>query len=143
MPPYPAAVSNFAVEPVLEELRGQFVCVVDDDAAVRDSLRVLLESHGLVVRDYASAREFLTDTTSGRAGCLLLDLHMPEMDGLNLLEQLRQQKIPTVTVIITGRGDSALKARAQRAGALAFLDKPVDEDELISVIALAFKQSRH
>ncbi|MDO8290301.1 MAG: response regulator [Parvibaculum sp.] len=127
----------------MEKLQDQFVCVVDDDAAVRDSLRVLLESHGLVVRDYASASEFLKDTTSELAGCLLLDLHMPEMDGLHLLEKLRQQNITTVTVIITGRGDGALRARAQRAGALAFLDKPVDEDELLSTIALAFRQSRH
>lgn len=123
----------------MEHSQGQFVCVVDDDAAVRDSVRVLLESHGLVVRDYASAREFLDDATGMDAGCLLLDLHMPEMTGLELLESLRQQKIPTAAIVITGRSDSALRARAQRAGALALLDKPVDEDELMQSIELAFR----
>lgn len=125
----------------MEQLQGQFVCVVDDDAAVRDSVRVLLESHGLVVREYASAREFLGDTATRDAGCLLLDLHMPEMNGLELLETLRRQKIRTAAVVITGRSDSALKARAHRAGALALLDKPVGEDELMQSIALAFRQS--
>lgn len=123
----------------MEHSQAQFVCVVDDDAAVRDSVRVLLELHGLVVRDYASAREFLDDATGKAAGCLLLDLHMPEMTGIELLELLRQQKIPTAAIVITGRSDGALRARAQRAGALALLDKPVDEDELMQSIALAFR----
>lgn len=127
----------------MEYSQGHFVCVVDDDAAVRDSMRVLLESHGLEVRDYASAREFLEDAEGVSAGCLLLDLHMPDMSGLELLETLRRQKISTAAFIVTGRSDSTLKARAARAGALALLDKPVDEEELIRFIDLAFLQARN
>lgn len=113
----------------------RMVHVVDDDDAVRDSVRSLLESHGFAVRDYASARAFLAD--GGDGGCLLLDLHMPEMSGLDLLETLRTRRNDIPTIIMTGRSDAGLKARAQRSGAIAFLDKPVDEDELMNSISHA------
>lgn len=113
------------------------VHVVDDDEAVRDSVRSLLESHGLAVRDYASARAFLSADGSA-AGCLLLDLHMPGMSGLELLENLRSAEEAIPTIIMTGRSDAGLKARAVRLGVLAFLDKPVDEDELLGTISQAF-----
>ncbi len=115
---------------------GRSVWVVDDDEAVRDSMRVLLESHGLTVRDFASARAFLADQAPAE-GCLLLDLHMPEMSGLELLEKLRSEHVRIPTIIMTGRSDAGLRARAQRAGAVAFLDKPVDEDELLGSIEQA------
>jgi FixJ family two-component response regulator len=133
-------MANSALETVGGESR--LVCVVDDDAAVRDSMRVLLESHGLTVRDYASARAFLDDGETRRsAACLLLDLHMPDMNGLELLETLRRMKVDTAAIVITGRSDTALKARAHRAGALGLLDKPVDEDELLQSIDRAFLQA--
>ncbi|HUD51375.1 response regulator transcription factor [Parvibaculum sp.] len=119
---------------------GRPVCVVDDDDAVRDSVRILLESHGLTVRDYASARAFLAEAAA-EGGCLLLDLHMPEMSGLELLEKLRADHVGIPTIIMTGRSDAGLRARAQRAGAVAFLDKPVDEDELLDSIQNAFASS--
>jgi len=114
----------------------RMVHVVDDDDAVRDSVRSLLESHGLAVRDYASARAFLA-ADGGGGGCLLLDLHMPEMSGLDLLETLRTRRNDIPTIVMTGRSDAGLKARAQRSGAIAFLDKPVDEDELMNSISHA------
>jgi len=119
---------------------GRPVCVVDDDEAVRDSMRILLESHGLTVRDYASARAFLAEKAPDD-GCLLLDLHMPEMGGLELLEKLRAEHVGIPTIIMTGRSDAGLRARAQRAGAVAFLDKPVDEDALLDSIENAFAAS--
>ncbi len=115
---------------------GRSVWVVDDDEAVRDSMRILLESHVLTVRDFASARAFLADQAPAE-GCLLLDLHMPEMSGLELLEKLRSEHVRIPTIIMTGRSDAGLRARAQRAGAFAFLDKPVDEDELLGSIEQA------
>lgn len=115
----------------------RMVHVVDDDDAVRDSVRSLLESHGLAVRDYASARAFLAADDGGEGGCLLLDLHMPEMSGLDLLETLRTRRNDIPTIVMTGRSDAGLKARAQRSGAIAFLDKPVDEDELMNSISHA------
>ncbi|HEX7775599.1 MAG TPA: response regulator [Parvibaculum sp.] len=86
-------------------------------------------------------RALLDDGTSGSAGCLLLDLHMPEMSGLELLEALRQMKVETAAIVITGRSDNALRARARRAGALDLLDKPVDEDELLQSIDRAFHRN--
>jgi two-component system, LuxR family, response regulator FixJ len=125
------------LEAVVRASSRRSVWVVDDDEAVRDSMRILLESHGLTVRDFASARASLADRAPAE-GCLLLDLHMPEMSGLELLEKLRSDHIRTPAIIMTGRSDAGLRARAQRAGAIAFLDKPVDEDELLGSIEQAF-----
>jgi len=124
------------LEAVVSISSKRAVCVVDDDEAVRDSMRVLLESHGMTVRDYASARAFLAEDLPA-GGCLLLDLHMPEMTGLELLEKLRADHVGIPAIIMTGRSDAGLRARAQRAGVFAFLDKPVDEDELVDSIAHA------
>ncbi len=122
----------------MASIQNRTVCVVDDDEAVRDSMRALLESHGMIVRDYASARAFLADADDAPVECFLLDLHMPEMSGLDLLETLRLRHIETPVIVITGRSDVTLRERARRAGVLAFLDKPVDEDELILSISMAF-----
>jgi two-component system, LuxR family, response regulator FixJ len=105
--------------------------LVDDDDAVRDSMRLLLESCGLKARGYASAGEFLEDGRT-EGGCLLLDVHMPGMNGIELLERIRRSGSTLPVIVITGRGDPALKERAIKAGALAFLEKPVDDSLLIA-----------
>jgi FixJ family two-component response regulator len=121
----------------LDNPRSSVVHVVDDDDAVRDSTRALLESHGFEVRDYASAREFLLGTPLRAKGCVLLDLHMPGMSGLELLDTLcaRGSRLPVIA--ITGRSDSSLKERVVRAGALMLLDKPVADDMLLSSLTSA------
>jgi FixJ family two-component response regulator len=113
----------------------RLIHIVDDDAAVRDSLRALLESSGMSVRDYDSAHDFLERGATSPDGCVLLDVHMPGMSGLELLDILRSRRFGLPVIVITGRSDSALRVRATEAGACAVFDKPVDEDDLLGAIA--------
>lgn len=112
------------------------VCVIDDDEAVRDSMRVLLESYGVAVEVYSSAREFLPHSCDS-SDCMLLDLHMPEMDGLQLLHAIREQGSARPVILITGRGDDQLSTRALQAGAYTFLSKPVEDGVLLQSIVCA------
>jgi FixJ family two-component response regulator len=114
------------------------VYIVDDDADVRESARALLESYDLAVQEFASAQAFLESFKAGRKACLLLDLNMPEMGGLELLEQLRRLEIALPVIIVTGQGDTDVAERARRAGAFAFLEKPVDHT-LIAAVGRALK----
>jgi len=114
------------------------VCIVDDDEAIRDSMRLLIESYGMGVREYPSATAYLNDMPASGSACLLLDLHMPGMSGLELLELLRRRRVDTPAIIITGRSDPTLAERIERAGVLALLHKPVGDDDLMAFIERAF-----
>jgi two-component system response regulator FixJ len=119
---------------MLSETLPRKIYIVDDDDAVRDSLRALLESVGFEVRDFHSARDFLAERTLDSVGCLLLDLHMPVMSGIDLLEHMQESGPQLPTIVITGRSDAFLKERALRSGAREFIDKPVSDDTLIEAI---------
>jgi two-component system response regulator FixJ len=118
------------------------VHLVDDDDAVRDSLKTLLESYGVSVRAYSSGLEFLANATAWETGCLVLDLHLPVVSGLDLLTMMRQRKMQLPVVFITGRSDKETRERALRGGAIAFLDKPVREDALLAAVHTAFGEER-
>lgn len=111
--------------------------VDDDDDDVRDSLRALLESCHFTVRDFGSASDFLIARRAGDGDCLLLDLHMPQLDGISVLAQMRAEGSPLPAIVITGRSDPALKQRALQNGAFALFDKPVPEDVLLNAIDCA------
>ena len=119
---------------MLSESTPRMIYIVDDDDAVRDSLKALLESLGFGVKDFNSARDFLAERKVDTSGCLLLDLHMPVMTGMDLLEHMRDKGPQLPTIVITGRSDAFLKERALRSGARAFIDKPVSDQALISAI---------
>lgn len=121
----------------------RIVCIVDDDEAIRDSMRLLIESYGMRVRDYPSATAYLNDMPPGGSACLLLDLHMPGMSGLELVELLRKRRITTPAIIITGRSDPTLSERIERAGVLALLHKPVGDDDLMAFIERAFQSGKN
>jgi two-component system response regulator FixJ len=121
----------------LENPRPSVVHVVDDDEAVRDSTRALLESYGIEVRDYPSAGDFLAAGQAAGHGCVLLDLHMPGMGGLELLQTLQDQGSQLSVIAITGRSDPVLKERTLRAGAVMLLDKPVSDERLLDSLAQA------
>ena len=107
------------------------VFVVDDDASVRESLRWMVGSLDLPVETYATAREFLGAQNGGRPGCLVLDLRMPEMGGLELQNELAARHIRLPIIMISGHADVASAVRALKAGAMDFLQKPVARGELL------------
>jgi two-component system response regulator FixJ len=113
------------------------ILIVDDDADVRDSLRALLESSGFVVRDHDSAAGVLADPAIGAALCLIADIRMPGMDGLQLQEELNRRRIQVPVVVVTGHGDVPLAVRAMKAGAIDFLEKPFDEELLLAAVRRA------
>ena len=113
------------------------IMIVDDDPAVRDSLRALLESSGFTVREHDSAKAVLSDPALGSALCLIADIRMPEMDGLQLQEELNRRKSALPVVVVTGHGDVPLAVRAMKAGAIDFLEKPFDEELLLAAVRRA------
>jgi two-component system response regulator FixJ len=113
------------------------VHVVDDDAAVRDSLAMLLETAGLVVRTYESAADFLAVVSRLTAGCVITDVRMPGIDGLTLQRHLLERQCGLPVIVMTGHGDVPIAVQALKSGAADFLEKPFDEDRLITAIQSA------
>lgn len=126
-------------EPCLADIPLPTVYVVDDDDAVRDSLKILLESYDLVVRDFDSVPDFLGTAEPAGPACLVLDLHLPVMGGFDVMNTLAQRGSRLPVIVITGRGDAQTKARALQAGAVAFLEKPVDDKSLMAAIRTALR----
>ena len=108
------------------------VFIVDDDDAVRDSLRYLLESADMRVEDFPSAEAFLEVYSPYRVGCLLLDIRMPGMNGMELLERLAERKHFLPIIIITGHGDVSLAVRSIKTGAFDFIEKPFNTDDVLA-----------
>lgn len=115
------------------------VFVVDDDDAVRGALSMLFRSVGLPVEAFASAPQFLSDYTRGAPGCILLDVRMPEMSGLELQDRLREEKIDIPVIILTGHGDVPMAVRAIKAGAFDFVEKPFNNQVLIERVQKAIE----
>jgi RNA polymerase sigma factor (sigma-70 family) len=113
------------------------VFVVDDDQAMRTSLKWLIESVGMVVESYASADDFLAHYQPGRPGCLVLDVRMPGMSGLELQEYLAGRDVHVPVVIITGHGDVPMAVRAMKGGAIDFIEKPFNDEVLLDAIRRA------
>jgi two-component system response regulator FixJ len=113
------------------------VYIVDDDEAVRDSLAVLLESRTYAVRSFASAPEFLAVASSLEVGCLIVDIRMPEMDGLELQRRLRECGFDFPMIVITGHGEVPLAVRAMRAGAVDFIEKPFTSEAILNSLDMA------
>jgi len=118
------------------------VFIVDDDEAVRGSLRLLLKSVGLTPHAMGSAREFLSKYDPLQPGCLVLDVRMPEMSGLELQEQLNLQGAIIPVIFITGHGDVPMAVEAMQAGAFDFLQKPFRDQDLIDRIQRALEKDR-
>ena len=118
------------------------VHVVDDDEAVRDSLSLLLEAAGLSVRTYDSATAFLKALPNLGAGCVLTDVRMPELDGLELQRRLAELGIRLPVIVMTGHGDVPIAVEALKAGAADFLEKPFDDVQLLAAVSSALAASQ-
>jgi FixJ family two-component response regulator len=118
------------------------VFVIDDDPAVRNALRFLLESVSMNVRTYASAAEFLQAYSVHMIGCVVLDIRMPGMSGLQLQQRLIKQPYALPIIFITGHGDVPLAVRAMQNGAMHFLEKPLDDQLLLDAINAALAQDK-
>lgn len=118
------------------------VFVVDDDDAVRTSLRLLLKSVGLPVETFGSAQEFLDSFDADRAGCLVLDIRMPGMSGLELQLKLNEMHAIAPIVFITGHGDVPMAVEAMQHGAVDFIQKPFRDQDLIDRINQALEKDR-
>lgn len=117
------------------------VYIIDDSAEVRDALNLLLSSIGLNVVEYESADNFIqqVEDISTLEGCILLDVRMPGMSGLTLLDKLKKIKCAPPVIIITGHGDIPMAVRAVQSGAINFIEKPFNEQELLDNVHRAFK----
>ena len=118
------------------------VFVVDDDASVRAALAALIRSAGLKVETFASAREFLARAPAGVPSCLVLDLRLPGLSGLDLQSRMGELNLEIPIVFITGHGDIPSSVRAMKAGAVEFLTKPFLDGDLLDAIAQAIERDR-
>lgn len=126
-------------------MTDRVVHVVDDDEAVRRSLAMLLASTGLTTKAYGSAEAVLVAAREldGLAmGCVVVDVRMPGMDGISLMEALRREGVTLPVVVVTGHGDIPLAVRAMRAGALDFIEKPYSEDRILDAVETALEAVR-
>ena len=114
--------------------------VIDDDEAVRDSLEFLFASAQLPVRSYLSAVAFLDVLEEGAKGCVVTDVRMPYMSGLDLLRELGIRGVRIPVIVITGHGDVPLAVEAMKAGALDFLEKPFEEERLLAAVRSAIER---
>jgi two-component system response regulator FixJ len=113
------------------------VHLIDDDEAIRTSLSFVLEMNGLPARTYASALEFLAVADTLEGGCIVTDVRMPEMSGLELVRKLKERAVRLPVVVITGHGDVPLAVEAMRAGVVDFIEKPFDDEVLLRSIRMA------
>jgi len=115
-------------------MKNRFIVVIDDDDAVRDSVSTLLEAHGFSVQCFASGPEFLQSNFQGKTACLLLDYHMPDMTGIDLLNELKRRGFSYPTILITGLSDAMIQKRAEAAGVLEVLRKPTPHKVILDAV---------
>jgi two-component system, LuxR family, response regulator FixJ len=116
------------------------VHVIDDDEAVRQSLAFLLRANEIEVQTYESGAAFLVAAPRLKSGCVVTDVRMPEISGIELLRRLKELKVPLPVIVITGHGDVPLAVEAMKFGAAEFLEKPFDDDILLAAVRSALNR---
>jgi FixJ family two-component response regulator len=115
------------------------VAVVDDEEPIRKALGRLLRASGLVAQCFPSGQAFLDSIETARPDCLVLDLHMPDMTGLQVLDQIQSRRPPLPTIVITGHDEAENQVRCLAAGAVAYMRKPLDDELLLQAIDYAVR----
>lgn len=115
--------------------------VIDDDESARHSLAFLIDCAGLQVRSYASAIEFLDSAPAIERGCIVTDVRMPDMNGIELLARLKSMQIPDPVIVITGHADVSMAIEAMKQGAADFIEKPFSDEVILGAIQAALSQS--
>jgi len=118
------------------------VHIIDDDKALRESLAFLLRSAQLEVRSFDSAKTFLDELPNASVGCVITDIRMPDMSGIDLLRRLKELKVGVPVIVITGHGDVALAVEAMKIGAADFFEKPFNDDQLVASVRAALQQQQ-
>jgi two-component system, LuxR family, response regulator FixJ len=126
------ASENPAPQPVVH--------IIDDDQGLRESLAFLLRSANFEVRSFESAKTFLDELLQAVPGCVITDVRMPDMSGIELLRRLKELKLGVPVIVITGHGDIALAVEAMKMGAADFFEKPFDDDLLVASVRAALRQ---
>ena len=121
------------------QTNGKLIAVIDDDESVRTALQELLKSAGLPARSFASAEEFLKSGQQRQTGCLIADIRMPGMSGLEMQAKLNADHCRIPTIFITAHGDEKMRMQALRAGAVEFLSKPFDDKVLLDSVRAALE----
>lgn len=124
---------------IAESDGSKLVAIVDDDELLRSALQGLLKSAGLPARSFASAEEFLNSGQQDHAACLIADIRMPGMSGLELQAKLSAEHCRIPTIFITAHGDAKMRMQALRAGAVEFLPKPFDDEVLLASVRAALE----
>lgn len=117
------------------------VHVVDDDAPMRDSIAFLLGAEGIATRSYEGASALLDRRTELEFGCIITDIRMPGMNGLEMVQELKRLGVPHPVIVLTGHADVSLAVQAMKAGVLEFLEKPFDDEALVRAVRLGLSQS--
>src|SRR5438445_837080 len=116
---------------------AKLIAIIDDDEAMQDSLRDLMEAAGLAARCFGSAEEFLESDLHTRAACLVVDIRMPKMSGLQLQARLKEEECNIPIIFITALGDARMRIRAMREGAVEFLAEPFDHYLVLNGVRVA------
>jgi len=119
------------------EQPSKLIAIIDDDEAMQDSLRDLMEAAGLVARSFGCAEDFLKSDLHRKAACLIVDVRMPKMSGLELQAKLKEEECNVPIIFITAHGDARMRIQAMRRGAVEFLAKPFDHQLLLKRVRSA------
>lgn len=135
---------DYCVHPVMPRRTSEraIVHIVDDDTSMRGALEGLFDTVGLATQTYAAARDFLSARVVDKSGCIVIDIRLPDMSGLELQEQLAKMGVHLPVVMMTGYGDIAMSVRAMKHGAVDFLSKPFRDQDMLDAVTAAIERDR-